>query len=857
MVRYIVKNIWRQTDKLALLIIGALVISSGLSVLVGLSETNRGTIINTLEEKWKTSYDIVVRPSVIEEENSNDLLDPNFLSGLSGGISIEEWEKIKAIEGVSVAAPISMVGYASYQTKFQEVFLKEPGVYKVISSISESDGIKHYKRDYTSFYTVYYKVPNEYHEFGLLNYQKENGIALDSLSTVLIAAIDPEEEKQLVGLDQAVINDGVSAYLKSDAPVSTRFYPEIGYEKIYLPILLSNQSYANQSYTYTVSKLNLNFQNEAKAEKTIQNIVENGGEKYLEAVDTLDKQTYKFTSKDHHKQLMENISFGNSEGIESLESILQEKPSPILYREVESPFENQWSLAYEIKTEKDVTDEFLTHYNLYRSPQIYGKDINEVPVIAPNLVGFYDPSKLKLSIDPTNELPMETYRLPTAKYVLDDRGNPVNPPKSVIATSNPFGYIMQPPVMLTTINGAKEILGEKPISAIRIKVEGVSQISDSSQNKLETVAEKIEAETGLKAEITLGSSPQPVLIHVPETNQEPDLGWMEQPWIKKGTTINIFNETKLGYTGLVVCLIIVAVMYVFAVNLVSYLSRKKEFAILKALGWKTTKIQSLMIVESLFVGFMVALFTMMVLMIIRSYNPGTLPLYKLLIILGSILFIYLLGALLPSLFAKKIQPVEVMKEGEISLSKARIVPVKGLISIEVNAIFSRWLRNLLTIVTIGLPSGLLIVFITVSLRLNGVLFTTWLGQYVSIEVKAPHYFSVALCFLIAILTTSEVMWQNIKERNVEISLYKALGWQDLTIRKMIYIEGGLIGFLGGILGVVFSIVTLHFMYQAIEWNELWVFVTGLIVPVFVGVISAAIPGRKIININPSMGLKQR
>ncbi|GIN93244.1 hypothetical protein J22TS1_42950 [Siminovitchia terrae] len=197
-----------------------------------------------------------------------------------------------------------------------------------------------------------------------------------------------------------------------------------------------------------------------------------------------------------------------------------------------------------------------------------------------------------------------------------------------------------------------------------------------------------------------------------------------------------------------------------------------------------------------------------------------------------------------------------MKEGEISLSKARIVPVKGLLSIEVNAIFSRWVRNLLTIFTIGLPSGLLIVFITVSLSLNGVLFTTWLGQYVSMEVKAPHYFSVILCFLIAILTTSEVMWQNIKERNVEISLYKALGWQDRAIRKMIYIEGALIGFLGGILGIVFSMVILHLMYQTIAWNEFWVFVTGLIVPVFVGVISAAIPGRKI-KIDPSMGLKQR
>lgn len=242
-------------------------------------------------------------------------------------------------------------------------------------------------------------------------------------------------------------------------------------------------------------------------------------------------------------------------------------------------------------------------------------------------------------------------------------------------------------------------------------------------------------------------------------------------------------------------------------------------------------------------------------MIIRAYNPGTLSLFKLLIISGCILFIYLMGALLPSLFVKKIHPVEVMKEGEISLSKARIIPVKGMLGIEINAIFSRWLRNLLTIFAIGLPSGLLIVFITVSLRLNGVLFTTWLGQYVSMEVKAPHYFSVAMCFLISILTTSKVMWQNIKERNVEISLYKALGWKNRTIRKMVYMEGALIGFLGGILGIAFSIVILHFMYQTITWDEWWIFVFCLIVPIIAGVISASIPAGKMVKINPSVGLR--
>jgi hypothetical protein len=607
MVRYMIKNIVRQKDKLALLIIGALLISSGLSILVGLSETNKGTIIQTLEEKWRTSYDIVVRPDATVEEASNDLLDPNYLSGLYGGISIEDWQKIKGIEGVSVAAPISMIGYATYSTKFQDVFLTEPGIYKFSFSIVENDGIKDYKLSHSSFYTVDHAVPNEYHQYGLINYQKHLGLTLNNSNQVLIAAIDPEEESQLVGLDKAIIPDGKSAYLKRDAPVSTRFYPELSYEKINLPILLSNRSYANQTYTYTISKLDLDFKNNTETEKTIREIVENGGKKYLETIGITDKQTYTFTTKDNHKQLMENISFGNNDGVDSLESTIYEKPSPILYRKVESPFENQWSLAYEIKTDKNVKDDFLALYNLYRKPEIYGKDLKEAPTIVPNLVGFYDPSKLNLSMDPTNELPMETYRLPTAKYVLDEKGNPVNPPKDVTATSNPFGYIMQPPVMLTTINGAKEIMGDKPISAIRIKVEGVSQLSQDSQKKLEEVAEKIEAETGLKADITLGSSPQPVLIHIPETNQEPGLGWIEQPWIKKGTTINIFNETKLGYSGLVLSLIIVAVMYVFAVHLVSYLSRKKEFAILKALGWKNSKIQSLMMMESLFVGCIVAL----------------------------------------------------------------------------------------------------------------------------------------------------------------------------------------------------------------------------------------------------------
>lgn len=115
MLRFIWKGWWRHKERFILLLIGALIISSGLSYLLSLSETSKGTIVDVLRKNWKAQYDILVRPpdsrSATENEN---LLAPNYLSGLSGGISLDQWHLIENIDGVSVAAPIAPIGYGSY-----------------------------------------------------------------------------------------------------------------------------------------------------------------------------------------------------------------------------------------------------------------------------------------------------------------------------------------------------------------------------------------------------------------------------------------------------------------------------------------------------------------------------------------------------------------------------------------------------------------------------------------------------------------------------------------------------------------------------------------------------------------------
>ncbi|WBX81549.1 hypothetical protein PD280_07575 [Virgibacillus salarius] len=108
------------------MIIGALIVSIGLSYLVGITQASNATIVDELQQRWKSSYHIVVRPpdsrSVTEEQN---LLEPNYLSGLSGGITLNQYKEIKKMTDIDVAAPIAMMGYMQNSTQLNQVNYSE------------------------------------------------------------------------------------------------------------------------------------------------------------------------------------------------------------------------------------------------------------------------------------------------------------------------------------------------------------------------------------------------------------------------------------------------------------------------------------------------------------------------------------------------------------------------------------------------------------------------------------------------------------------------------------------------------------------------------------------------------------
>jgi len=410
--------------------------------------------------------------------------------------------------------------------------------------------------------------------------------------------------------------------------------------------------------------------------------------------------------------------------------------------------------------------------------------------------------------------------------------------------------LTQPPTMLTTLEAAQALVGDRPISAIRVKVSGVERLDEKSQARLEQIAAEIEQRTGLITDITLGSSPQPILLHVPGNGDLPELGWIEQPWVRIGSAITLFRETKLGYSGIVAGVIAVAAVYVLAMNGMSFLTRRKEMAVLLAVGWRPSQVMRMVMLEAGMWGLLAAIVSMAMLTFAHAQqgteiSPGRLT------SAGCFgMGIYLVGGIGTALLAARVSPYETMRTGESDPVIRRWTAVSNRWTLAWSYFAGKWRRNLLSILSIAIPSALLIFFVFVTIRLKGVFYTTWLGQFVSMQVGPAHYAAVGIAMMISVLTTAEILWQNVAERKPEIALLRSLGWRDGSIRFLMLSEGILCGLMAGIGGIAVSLFWIGQVYGTVPWEDLTVLSAAGCIPVAVGLLGAVIPAEMAVRVSP-------
>ncbi|QZY88200.1 ABC transporter permease [Exiguobacterium acetylicum] len=850
MLSFIWNSWWRNKERFILLLVGVLIVSTGLSYLIGTTQANNGTVVDELQKRWGSSYDIVVRPqgsrSVTEDLN---LLEPNYMSGLDGGITRKQYETIKQIADVEVAAPIAMIGNHYTDTQVGTYNFKEQGVYKLTITDFQDMGLQLEKDSYSQFLAAGWNPSG--------NDGMNRDISLQPLgeqplpeygSATMLAGIDPEAEAKLVGLDQSTKQAKHSRYFTNDDKVV-----DLGDDVSEIPILLSNREYVDAYQTLRYEKVDFPVVDDSM-DATVKQIMKKGGESYLKTLPVSDPTDYRFTTGQATDKLVKQILSNTvPTGPPGSFTWIYLKPSAVSYKTLASPYPTRWPFSYQVEPQKVAEESLLGTRSMYRKAREFGAEMKDRPKMRLNYIGVFDPKKLNISKDPLTELPMETYFPAKAQWVMDKNDRPVNPAQEVKPANDPYDFLTKPPSMLTTLDAAFKLRGDKAISVIRVNVKGVETMNAKSEKKLKTVAQEIEDKTGLITDVTLGSSPQLALTYLPGLKGESALGWIQQPWIKLGSSMAIFQEAKVGMSGIILSVIAVALVYVFSSNIILLYARKKEFAILLSLGWRPRQLSKLLFLEATLLGTLVALISWTILGSFWLTTDHPIALTRILLIGLAGLLIYWGGTLVPMTLIRRIQPFESMRSGEVSKGR-RFVRAQSVLGMSINQLATYWQRTLLSTIAIALPTSLFIFFLFITFRLKGVLYATWLGEYVALEVGTMHYVAMGVALLIAILTTTEIMWQNVNERKSQLAVLKATGWRNGQIRTLVLSEGLMTGLFAGIIGLLIALAMIGFVYNQFPTGELGFLSVMLLIPMVTGVLGALLPAQRAVSITPNAAI---
>jgi len=239
--RYVFLLLRRQPGKSALASSGFLLAACALILLSATTQTTVVQANQIISQSWRSSYDLDVLPPNAQIP-SKETIPGDLLEGYDGGISIAQYQQIKNLPGVEVAAPIAFVGYVQMpvpQIQFSTQFLT-PGYYRLDWTLTAFNGKQQIvERQESSYYyatscdtdtlpsaTVDALGKKGISTFCIPSFRSYSAFTTVDTGTFLLAAIDPAAENQLVHLDKSITSGRM---LTSQDKVQVDINPQLGH----------------------------------------------------------------------------------------------------------------------------------------------------------------------------------------------------------------------------------------------------------------------------------------------------------------------------------------------------------------------------------------------------------------------------------------------------------------------------------------------------------------------------------------------------------------------------------------------------------------------------------------------------
>ncbi|MDG9675305.1 ABC transporter permease [Micromonospora sp. DH14] len=926
---------WRVRLRRSLALLSMIAIAvAGFTLLTGAAVTARLDAVGAATANYRPVYDLLVRPkdAVLPLERDRNLVQSGQLAGMRGGITMEQWRAVQAVRGVSVAAPVAMIGYVM-RTVPVTVDLSEHldptaerQVLRVQPTWVTDAGLSRIPDGPAFLYATRNQVevtPNsELKSGGGLPPPEEvdadgqrvricppaagtdadewlsptDPRARSSLTCVggtgstdregkptrptvtlvwtvpfLMAAVDPDAEAALAGLDQAVTSGRY--FTPAEAPTSRRL-DQMPYPYSVLPILIADQPQVDRTLDVTVQRLNPDatelVRTSADDQRLRAALGDQSGtpigqkstsvvEPYRDMVDRMLRPGELGVEYDlattNTMWLHQFWTVGPAKMVPDGDG-LRAQPDPYdlkIWGQGADDGGSSRHVPMEF-ADTSVRSDVAVHRNLAHGYEPQPGDVN-MPDAALGAVGTFDPARVSLG-SALSAVPMDTYFNPGAAGA-DAASRQALGGRHLAPNANVTGLLSQPPLMLTTMSALPAIFDPgaystepsypeyqlntaAPISVVRVRLAGDVGIDPVSRERVRVIAEEIAQRTGLQVDITLGSSPTAMTVHYPAGNYgRPDLA-VAEPWVQKGVAAVLVRAADRKSVLLSVLVLAVCALAVLNANTAAIRARRTEFGILTCLGWGRRQLLQLMFIEIVGIGLAAGIAgTGIALGIAFGLGLHIAWTHTLLAVPAAVALALLAGGW-PAWRAARPDPGEIIRPAVLGLAVRRQAP-RRLATLALSNLARTPGRTVLGALSLMIGVAALTMLLAITFAFRGALTGTLLGAAVTLQARTVDHIAVAVTIVLGIVSVADVLYLNISERAAEFALFGAVGWTDTMLNRLVLVEAAGMGVIGGTLGAGVGLGAAAAFAGGITAPILWCAVAALAFGVAVSAVSVVVP----------------
>jgi len=828
------------------LIIGVLVAATAFTVLTAASRTAQARTVGKVSANFQPAYDILVRPTGARSavESKTGTVEPDFLSGIYGGITIAQWHQIERIPGVQVAAPIAMVGYADLAA---DIFVPVPAsalkgsgrqLYRISTTWVSDNGATRVAQPpgylyvtprplivgpvngqaptdvsgagcelgagsvlapgtspfglAAQSYTLCWSRVNKYDEPGGPN--SEAGYFVTWTVPVLIAAIDPSAEARLDGLNKALVS---GSYLKENEPQGAPT----------LLVLASSTSGMNEYAQTTLQQL------AAPTATPAMNLAWASAEvsapgRTVATVRTTSQQAYSAVLNGTGPTVSGNTVKGTFTGtpVDGYWSIgavdyRRTKAGGLIPRQVVNDA-SVWITGDAASVPMD--DEESQYRTVTSHENASSASIgNSFAVI--KVAGVFDPARIK-SFDRLSQVPLGDYQPVDAAPANTAsrralRGSDLQPDQNL------GSLVSQPVNLITTLSalpaledgdGYAHVPAADPISVIRVKVTGVTGPSTLSRERINAVAQQIEQRTGLDVDIVAGSSPSPVTISEPAGKfGQPPLT-LTQNWVKEGVAVAILKAVDKTSVALYVLILVVCGLFVANAATAAVRGRRRELGVLAAVGWRRSRLFTTILGELAAIGLGAGLLAAAIAVPISSALGLYASPQRALLAVPVAIAVAVAGGLAPAWLAARADPVSSVRPPALAAGRAH--QPRGITSLALLNVARTPGRTAIGVVSLAVGIAALTMLTAVTFAFRGIVVGSLLGDAVAVQVRGVDYIAAGATIILGVLAVADTVFLNITERAAELATIRSFGWRDSALARLVITEGAIIGITGSLAG---------------------------------------------------------